>query len=108
MGYSFSLIIICMVVPYRTCEPGTLDHNLVKGKIVLCDGTTGYGAYFAGAVGVILQSRPVADVLDPLPMPASCLGLDSGNSIYYYINSTRYTQVLFVTFKLNQIRMMLS
>ncbi|XP_016650123.1 PREDICTED: cucumisin-like [Prunus mume] len=73
----------------KTCEPGTLDHNLVKGKIVLCDGTTGYGAYFAGAVGVILQSRPVADVLDPLPMPASCLGLDSGNSIYYYINSTR-------------------
>ncbi|KAI5346489.1 hypothetical protein L3X38_014368 [Prunus dulcis] len=73
----------------KTCKPGTLDHNLVKGKIVLCDGTTGYGAYFAGAVGVILQSRPVADVLDPLPMPASCLGLDSGNSIYYYINSTR-------------------
>ncbi|XP_007221063.2 cucumisin [Prunus persica] len=73
----------------KTCKPGTLDHNLVKGKIVLCDGTTGYGAYFAGAVGVILQSRPVADVLDPLPMPASCLGLDSGNSIYYYITSTR-------------------
>ncbi|ONI24475.1 hypothetical protein PRUPE_2G242000 [Prunus persica] len=71
------------------CKPGTLDHNLVKGKIVLCDGKNGYGAYFAGAVGVILQNRPVADVLDPLPMPASCLGLDSGNSIYHYINSTR-------------------
>ncbi|PQM32924.1 cucumisin-like [Prunus yedoensis var. nudiflora] len=79
-GYDESISVKCT---------GTLDHNLVKGKIVLCDGKRGYGAYFAGAVGVILQSRPVADVLDPLPMPASCLGLDSGNSIYYYINSTR-------------------
>ncbi|BFG41040.1 hypothetical protein CerSpe_273140 [Prunus speciosa] len=79
-------------------EQGSLDHNLVKGKIVLCDGKNGDGAYSAGAVGVILQGRSVADVLDPLPRPASCVGLDGGSSIYYYINSTRYTQILFVTF----------
>ncbi|CAN6565516.1 unnamed protein product [Malus baccata var. baccata] len=40
----------------RLCRIGTLDKKLVEGKIVLCDGPTGYGAIYAGAFGYVLTS----------------------------------------------------
>ncbi|KAI0519104.1 hypothetical protein KFK09_006544 [Dendrobium nobile] len=39
----------------RYCYDGTLDEELVKGKVVLCDGLShGYGPLHAGVVGFVL------------------------------------------------------
>ena len=72
------------------CHIGTLDKKLVEGKIVLCDGTTGDGAIYAGAFGYVLTSRNAADVIDPVPVPAASVWFHVGNEITHYINSTRY------------------
>ncbi|XP_050156053.1 cucumisin-like isoform X4 [Malus sylvestris] len=73
----------------RLCRIGTLDKKLVEGKIVLCDGPTGYGAIYAGAFGYVLTSRKAADVIDPVPIPAASIWFHLGNEIAHYLNSTR-------------------
>ncbi|TQD89418.1 hypothetical protein C1H46_025061 [Malus baccata] len=72
----------------RLCRIGTLDQKLVAGKIVLCDGPSGYGAIYAGAFGYVLTSRN-AVAIDPVPVPAASVWFHVGNEIAHYINSTR-------------------
>ncbi|XP_059457644.1 cucumisin-like isoform X3 [Corylus avellana] len=74
----------------RYCRNNSLDQDLVKGKIVLCDiRTNGEGAFVAGAVGTLMQGQARQDVARPYPLPASYLRLKDGSKVYSYINSTR-------------------
>ncbi|KAM5551589.1 hypothetical protein ABKV19_026437 [Rosa sericea] len=68
----------------------TLDEDLIKGKIVLCDGLAGFGAILGGAAGIILTGQKVANEVPPLfSVPASQVGLEENSNIYKYINLTR-------------------
>ncbi|KAL4621001.1 hypothetical protein ACB092_06G197000 [Castanea dentata] len=73
----------------RTCNDDSLDKNLVKGKIVLCDGENdGTGQLFAGAAGTVMQGRRPDSSAFAFPLPAAYLSLEDGANIYSYINST--------------------
>ncbi|KAF5462854.1 hypothetical protein F2P56_018826 [Juglans regia] len=74
----------------RYCDPGTLDQNLVKGKIVLCDFLgDGEGALLASAVGTVIKGPGRRDIAFSFPLPASYLDVEDGSNVYFYINSTR-------------------
>ncbi|XP_035548784.1 cucumisin-like isoform X1 [Juglans regia] len=74
----------------RYCDPGTLDQNLVKGKIVLCDFLgDGEGALLASAVGTVNKGPGRRDIAFSFPLPASYLDVVDGSNVYFYINSTR-------------------
>ncbi|KAK9950761.1 hypothetical protein M0R45_006230 [Rubus argutus] len=79
----------------RFCLEDSIDANLIKGKIVLCDRlpdgvVAGVGAILGGAVGVVLTGQKVDDeVLGPTILPTSWVGLEENNNIYKYIKSKR-------------------
>ncbi|KAK7825904.1 cucumisin [Quercus suber] len=74
----------------RYCDENTLDKNLVKGKIVLCDGENyGVGQLSAGAIGTVMQGRRPSSDAFAFPLPATYLSFEDGANIYLYINSTR-------------------
>ena len=74
----------------RYCFTDSLDKNLVKGKIVLCDlPIRGRGPLLAGAAGFLMQGPRARDSAVSFPLPASLLSADQGSDIYKYINSTR-------------------
>lgn len=80
-----------LLLKCRFCTRNSLDPNLVKGKIVLCDiFSNGTGAFLAGAVGTVMADRGAKDSAWPFPLPASYLGAQDGSSIAYYVTSTRY------------------
>ncbi|XP_022743352.1 cucumisin-like [Durio zibethinus] len=73
----------------RFCLQNSLDHNLVKGKIVLCDMLgTGREPLLAGALGAVMQDQGAKDFAFSFPLPASYLDLVDGSKILIYINST--------------------
>lgn len=73
------------------CIENSLDANLVRGKIVLCDQLdTGEVPFLAGAVGTVMRDQGAKDVAYSFPLPASYLGMEDGSKILDYINSTRY------------------
>ncbi|KAK7276330.1 hypothetical protein RIF29_17469 [Crotalaria pallida] len=88
----------------RFCYAGTLDPKLVKGKIVLCEGsrTQGLGPWFAGAVGFLTQGQTSRDNIFSFPLPGSYLELKDGANVYDYIHSTRTpTATIFKSDELN-------
>ncbi|TYH67852.1 hypothetical protein ES332_D06G217300v1 [Gossypium tomentosum] len=74
----------------RFCFPNSLDKNLVKGKIVLCDTkrSKGIGALLAGAAGTVARDQDGIDHSNLFPLPASCFNLVDGRNIFQYVNST--------------------
>ncbi|XP_038682485.1 subtilisin-like protease SBT1.1 [Tripterygium wilfordii] len=77
------------------CIPGSLDHNLVKGKIVVCHGdfgyTTGETVKLAGGAGMLLinaKSRGEEQFADPHVLPTIALGFSKGKAIFKYLNSS--------------------
>ncbi|KAL5568981.1 hypothetical protein UlMin_025556 [Ulmus minor] len=72
----------------RYCDEGSLDKNLVKGKIVVCDGY-GNGPLLAGAVGVVISGKAAGATASVFPLPASYLSLEEASKIGHYINLTR-------------------
>ncbi|KAG4143136.1 hypothetical protein ERO13_D06G171051v2 [Gossypium hirsutum] len=74
----------------RFCFPNSLDKNLVKGKIVLCDTkrSKGIGALLAGAAGTVARDQVGIDHSNLFPLPASCFNLVDGRNIFQYVNST--------------------
>jgi hypothetical protein len=83
----------------RNCFTDTLDKNLVKGKIVLCDGQVDReGPLLAGAVGTVYQGRRT-DAAFSFPLPASYLRSEDGASVYLYVNTTRYKSKITWTMK---------
>ncbi|XVE99662.1 hypothetical protein REPUB_Repub03eG0219000 [Reevesia pubescens] len=73
----------------RHCLQNSLDPNLVKGKIVLCDSlSAGTEPFLAGAVGTVMQDQEPKDVAYSFPLPASYLEMVDGSKIFVYLNST--------------------
>ncbi|CAL1374614.1 unnamed protein product [Linum trigynum] len=76
----------------RYCYAGSLDKDLVKGKIVYCDdaSASGLGQIDAGAVGSIMKSSsPYGELESPFPLPVSLMGAATGDKVLEYINSTK-------------------
>ncbi|KAK9903148.1 hypothetical protein M0R45_001207 [Rubus argutus] len=79
----------------RFCLEDSIDANLIKGKIVLCDRppdgiVPGVGAILGGAAGVVLTGQKVADeVFGPSIVPTSSVGLEENSNIYECIKSKR-------------------
>ncbi|XVE69288.1 hypothetical protein DITRI_Ditri09bG0139800 [Diplodiscus trichospermus] len=72
------------------CLLDSLDRNLVKGKIVLCDAPIiGRGPLFAGAAGMVTREFGANDYAELLALPGSFLDIVDGNKIFQYINTTR-------------------
>ncbi|KAG4997058.1 hypothetical protein JHK85_028497 [Glycine max] len=74
----------------RLCLQDSLDEDLVKGKIVLCDGFRGPTSVglVSGAAGILLRSSRSKDVAYTFALPAVHLGLNYGALIQSYINLT--------------------
>ncbi|XP_042520488.1 subtilisin-like protease SBT5.4 [Macadamia integrifolia] len=79
----------------KYCVPGSLDPELVKGKILMCfnkglEGIqTGPTAISAGAVGIIFVIENNYLIPEAHLLPASQLSLTDGLAVYEYINSTK-------------------
>ncbi|KAJ4719934.1 Cucumisin [Melia azedarach] len=74
----------------RICEEDSLDRNLVKGKIVLCDiDGSGEEPFKAGAAGALMRGDSGRDAPSSFPLPASCVDANDGSKIFLYMNSTR-------------------
>nr|KYP40423.1 Cucumisin [Cajanus cajan] len=84
----------------------SLDSNLMKGKIVLCEGgsidMSGSATLNAGAVGFLSQGQSGRDVPITCGLPGSYLDLKDGASVYDYIKSTR--DPIATIFKSNEIK----
>ncbi|XP_052207270.1 cucumisin-like [Diospyros lotus] len=73
----------------RYCLRGSLNRDLVKGKIVLCDEiSNGETALLAGAAGAVMQVTGLRDFASSFPLPAAVVRDDGGSHIFNYINST--------------------
>ncbi|KAI3515111.1 hypothetical protein L1887_13862 [Cichorium endivia] len=75
----------------RFCFRNSLDKNLVKGKIILCDAlSTGEPEMLAGAVGSIMTyPGPYFDTLGSYTFPVSVVNSNQARTIARYIQSTR-------------------
>ncbi|KAK1571479.1 hypothetical protein Q3G72_017857 [Acer saccharum] len=72
----------------RFCYENSLDKNLVKGKIVLCDFLlSGRGPFYAGAAGAVIQDTFRRDHADTFPLPTSYVNRADGSNILIYIKS---------------------
>lgn len=88
----FFLNLLTLYIENRFCSKNTVDRNLVKGKILVCDTVLSPSAFasFGGAVGVVMQDAGVKDNARSYPLPASYLGTAAGGSIKNYMASNRY------------------
>ncbi|KAK1571130.1 hypothetical protein Q3G72_012244 [Acer saccharum] len=76
----------------RFCNEDSLDRNLVKGKIVLCDRlVSGKGPFYAGAVGTVIQDTVRRDYARNFPLPTSYVNEADGRQILTYIKSNSNT-----------------
>ncbi|CAL1387438.1 unnamed protein product [Linum trigynum] len=75
----------------RLCANNSLNPDLVRGKIVLCDSIVGaLVPVLAGAVGSIVAiDRPAGAPAENPPSPVSVLTRRQGSTILSYIRSTR-------------------
>ncbi|KAK2968582.1 hypothetical protein RJ640_009410, partial [Escallonia rubra] len=88
---------------YRYCFGNSLDSNLVKGKIILCDSLgNGASALVAGAAGTVTRDRGNKDVAYVFPLPATYLGVEDGATVFNYINSTRNPSA--IIYKSNEVK----
>lgn len=80
---------MCMCI--RFCVPNSLDKNLVKGKIILCDAiSTGEPEMLAGAVGSIMTyPGPYFELVRSYTLPVSAVNSEQAIRIARYIQSTR-------------------
>ncbi|XP_047306608.1 cucumisin-like [Impatiens glandulifera] len=73
----------------RYCTPGTLDAELLKGKIVFCELlSNGKAPFLAGAVGTLMRDSRYTDMASTFPLPAAHFGLTDGTTIFEYVNTT--------------------
>ncbi|CAJ1967806.1 unnamed protein product [Sphenostylis stenocarpa] len=72
------------------CLENSLDENVVKGKIVLCDGFLDPASVglVSGAAGILLRSSTPKDNAFTFALPAVHLSLEDGALIQSYINLT--------------------
>ncbi|KAM7494850.1 hypothetical protein LguiB_029459 [Lonicera macranthoides] len=66
----------------------SMDPDLVRGKIVLCDNgasNNGQVAFLAGAIGIIMRDDGDRDVARAYPLPAVYLGVEAGKGVAAYL-----------------------
>lgn len=75
----------------RFCIRNSLDKNLVKGKIILCDQFLAEEAVMsAGAVGLVMRYiGQYFEAIGSYPLPVSVVNSDQATNIIRYIRSTR-------------------
>ncbi|KAF7816385.1 cucumisin-like [Senna tora] len=75
----------------RICLEDSLDQNLVKGKIVLCDGFVGAKkvGFASGAAGIVMHSDGAKDTGYSFALPASYIYTQDADNIYGYMTSTK-------------------
>ncbi|XP_022956553.1 cucumisin-like [Cucurbita moschata] len=71
----------------RFCDVNSVDRNLVRGKIVLCDSSNVSFPSLNGAVGVVMESTASWHLIGTFPLPASHFNPPSANPIRLYITS---------------------
>ncbi|PON49813.1 Subtilase [Parasponia andersonii] len=72
------------------CFVESLDKNLVKGKIVLCDAVfASNGPISAGAVGLVIPGRDNGERSRIFALPTAFLSTENATKVHIYINSTR-------------------
>lgn len=73
----------------RSCNVNnSMDPDLVRGKIVLCDNgasNNGQVAFLAGAIGIIMRDDGDRDVARAYPLPAVYLGVQAGEGVAAYL-----------------------
>lgn len=76
----------------RLCLEDSLNQNLVKGKIVLCDGISGAKkvGFASGAAGIVMHSEEIKDTGSSYALPASHIYTQDANDVYTYMTTTRY------------------
>ncbi|XP_022979186.1 cucumisin-like [Cucurbita maxima] len=76
----------------RFCSRNSVDRNLVRGKILLCDSILSPSTFasFNGAVGVVMNDAGVKDNSRSYPLPSSYLGPVAGNNIKTYMGSNKF------------------
>lgn len=81
----------------RSCNPDSMDQEIIKGKIVVCDKDGPYSpsekkdvVKNLGGIGVVLiddESRAVASTFGTFP--ATVISSKDGAKVLSYINSTK-------------------
>ncbi|WCJ20439.1 subtilase family protein [Euphorbia peplus] len=81
----------CIDMLANTCMEDCLNNTLVKGKIVLCDDTSGImEAKRAGAFGTILRDNGMYEAVPyPVPIPAAILKSDEYDAVTSYMQSSQ-------------------
>ncbi|KAJ0100792.1 hypothetical protein Patl1_06471 [Pistacia atlantica] len=83
------------------CFEDSLDQNLVKGKVVVCDILdTGKGPFYAGAAGALMRGQSNRDAAYHFPLPTSYINTADGNKVMLYLRSTSTATATF--FKSNE------
>ncbi|XP_022139190.1 LOW QUALITY PROTEIN: cucumisin-like [Momordica charantia] len=74
----------------RLCVENSVDKNLVRGKILVCDSLLGASklASFNATVGIVMQDLRLKDYASSYPFPASYLRTAATDDIQLYISST--------------------
>lgn len=80
---------MALIFCFRVCSPGCLDKDLVKGKIVFCNGSNGIiEGKRVGALGSVVSGE-INDVSFVVPYAASSLSFQQFSLVEGYINSTK-------------------
>ncbi|KAJ7964589.1 cucumisin-like [Quillaja saponaria] len=87
----------------RYCTNGTLDNNLIKGKIVLCESLeVTQLTSTSGATGLVIQNNSYLDSGFAYVLPASQIPTKDGESVLSYIRRTRFPSA--TIFKSNSVQ----
>jgi len=74
----------------RYCATGSLNSNIVKNSIVLCDeANSGDGVMMASAIGTIMSDTIDTDLAFSFPLPATVISVEDAATLLAYIKSTR-------------------
>ncbi|XP_042487747.1 subtilisin-like protease SBT4.3 [Macadamia integrifolia] len=75
----------------RACNPGSLDKQSVKGKIVFCDTLAdGNGPALADAQGMVMvDDNGSDDTAYTFPLPSTSVSIADGEKLKHYLNTTR-------------------
>ncbi|XP_052730201.1 cucumisin [Vigna angularis] len=87
---------------FRLCQENSLDENLVKGKIVLCDDFQQSSCVrsVSGAAGILFRSLGPNDVVFTYALPPVLLRRIDGARIHSYISRSRNpTVTIFKTYQ---------
>ncbi|KAL9235338.1 hypothetical protein vseg_010102 [Gypsophila vaccaria] len=79
----------CSEANAKLCSETCLDKNLVKGKIVVCDGLSPYAEAFKAGAGGVLARSGMPNVSFAYPLPAAPLATSEFAALKAYLNTTK-------------------